>query len=388
MTAPSSTAARDGLGPVFNAQSCSSCHTLDGRAKPPDGPDDPERGLLLRLTTPGQDTQGRQLPDPVYGGQLQDRASLLISPEGNIVVRYHEITGTFEDGEPYTLRAPNYQVGGLEYGPLHPDVMLSPRIAPAIVGMGLLEAIPEPAILSYTDPDDADGDGISGRPNMVWDIRRGEPALGRFGWKANQPTVEQQAAGAFQGDMGITSSLFPQESCTETQLDCADTLNGGSPEIPDERLAKVVFYTQTLAVPAMRNVDDPQVTRGAQLFTQAGCQMCHTSSHTTGGHAANAVAHQTIYPYTDLLLHDMGEGLADGAADFEASGREWRTPPLWGIGLVETVNGHTMFLHDGRARNLAEAILWHDGEATESRDAFRSFTKEDREALIRFLESL
>ena len=388
VTAPASTMARDGLGPSFNAQSCSSCHTLDGRGKPPDNLDDPQRGLLFRLSIPGQGSNGGPMPDPVYGGQLQDRAVLLVPPEGDMIVRYHELPGNFEDGEPYSLRAATYEIGGLAYGPLHPEVMMSPRVAPAIVGMGLLEAIPETAILALADPDDANGDGISGRPNMVWDVRRGKLALGRFGWKANQPTVEQQTAGAFLGDMGITSTLFPDDNCPEAQPECRAAPSGGSPEIPDDRFAKVVFYTQNLAVPAMRDLDDPQVARGARLFAEAGCHLCHTPSHTTGEHPVSAVAGQAIYPYTDLLLHDMGEGLADGATDFDASGREWRTPPLWGIGLVETVNGHTMFLHDGRARNLTEAILWHGGEATKSRDSFRGLTKEEREDLIKFLESL
>ena len=388
VTAPASTAARDGLGPTFNAQSCSSCHTLDGRGKPPDSPDDAERGLLFRLSIPGKGSHGGPKPDPVYGGQLQDRSVLLTPVEGRMIVKYREIPGQFDDGEAYSLRAPTYQIDDTAFGPLHSGVMLSPRVAPVVVGMGLLEAIPKADILSLADPDDADGDGISGRPNMVWDVRRSELVMGRFGWKANQPTVEQQTAGAFLGDIGITSPLFPEENCPEAQRECLETLNGGSPEIPHERFAKVVFYTQTLAVPAMRNIDDPQVARGARLFAKAGCNACHTQSHTTGEHPIGAVSHQTIYPYTDLLLHDMGEGLADGATDFDASGREWRTPPLWGIGLVETVNKHTMFLHDGRARNLVEAILWHGGEAEKSKEQFKGFTKEERDALIKFLESL
>ena len=262
------------------------------------------------------------MPDPAYGGQLQDRAVLLIPTEGHMIVLYHEIPGEFDDGEPYSLRGVIYEVGGLAFGPLHPEVMLSPRIAPSIVGMGLLEAVPESAILAKADPEDSDGDGVSGRPNMVWDVWSGELALGRFGWKANQPTVEQQTAGAFLGDIGITSSLFPEENCPGAQPECGKAPNGGAPEMPDERLAKVVFYVQTLAVPAMRNVDDPRTVRGVQLFARAGCHLCHTPSHTTGEHPVEAVVQQTIYPYTDLLLHDMGEGLADGAGDFGASGRE------------------------------------------------------------------
>ena len=388
VTAPASTEARDGLGPTFNALSCSSCHHLDGRGRPPDGPEDGQRGLLLRLSIPGQDTHGGPMPEPVYGGQLQDRAIIGVPVEGEFIIVYEEVIGTFNDGETYSLRHPTYQLQGLAFGPVRPDTLLSPRVAPAIVGMGLLEAIPEAGILAAADPGDADGDGISGRTNMVWDERSSGLALGRFGWKANQPTVEQQTAGAFLGDLGITSILFSEENCTEPQTDCLAAPNGGAPEIPADRLAKVVFYTQTLAVPAMRDVNDPQVERGARLFADAGCAVCHIPQHTTGPHDVPAVSHQTIYPYTDLLLHDMGPDLADGRPDFEANGHEWRTPPLWGIGLVETVNGHTMFLHDGRARNLTEAILWHGGEGAPARDAFKSLSREDREDLVRFLKSL
>ena len=223
----------------------------------------------------------------------------------------------------------------------------------------------------------------------MWDIRKGEYALGRFGWKANEPTVEQQAAGAFRGDIGITSNLFPDENCTGVQEACATAISGGSPEVPDERLGKVAFYVQTLAVPAMRDFEEPEVEQGARLFVQANCSACHTPRHVTGeSHEAVALREQVIFPYTDLLLHDMGEGLADNRPDGLATGTEWRTPPLWGIGLVETVNGHTMLLHDGRARNLEEAILWHGGEALESRNRFMEMPKSDRDALLRFLRSL
>ena len=255
--------------------------------------------------------------------------------------------------------------------------------------MGLLEAIPEESILALADPEDTDGDGISGRPHMVWDDQQGKHVLGRFGWKAGKPTVELQSAGAFHGDIGITSQYFPDENCPPVQSACIEAPNGGSPEIPDERLAKVTFYVQTLAVPAMRNVDDPQVRDGARLFMQAGCGECHTPRHETSeDYPLRPMRAQVIFPFTDLLLHDMGEGLADNRPDGEATGREWRTPPLWGIGLVETVNGHTMFLHDGRARNLEEAVLWHDGEARQSLDYFVGLSSEERESVIMFLRSL
>ena len=388
VTAPASTEARDGLGPTFNALSCSSCHHLDGRGRPPAGPGDGQRGLLLRLSLPGTDATGAPLPEPVYGGQLQDRAILGVPVEGEFVITYREVPGTFPDGESYRLRHPEYRLRNLAFGPLDSALLLSPRVAPAVVGMGLLEAIPAANIIAAADPEDADGDGISGRVNMVWDGRRNAMALGRFGWKANQPTVEQQTAGAFLGDLGITSALFPAENCPAPQAACQAAPNGGAPEISEERLGKVTRYMQTLAVPAMRDIDDPQVRQGARLFADIGCAMCHTPQHTTGTHEIAALSHQTIYPYTDLLLHDMGPELADGRPDFAAGGPEWRTPPLWGIGLVETVNGHTLLLHDGRARNLTEAILWHGGEGAAARDAFRTLTPAERAALIRFLESL
>ena len=386
VTAPASTEARDGLGATFNAQSCSSCHDRDGRAKPPDHDEDPERGLLLRLSVAGPDGP---IDDSVYGGQLQDRAIIGVAPEGQIAIRYEVIGGSYPDGTSFTLRQPVYLILAPAFGPHDSALMISPRIAPATIGMGLLEAIPQERLLELADPDDADGDGISGRPNMVWDIRRSEVVLGRFGWKANEPTVEQQAAAAFLGDIGITSTLFPEENCPAAQDACAAAPNGGTPEIPDERLAQVEFYVQTLAVPAMRNVDDPRVRRGAELFVQTGCAACHTPRHVTGDdHPVEPLRNQTIFPFTDLLLHDMGEGLADGRPDGLATGREWRTPPLWGIGLVEVVNRHTMFLHDGRARSLEEAILWHGGEGQAARDQFMALTRDERDALLRFLRSL
>ena len=386
VTAPASTEARDGLGPTFNAQSCSSCHSHDGRAKPPDHDDDPTRGLLLRLSVPGPDGP---VEEPTYGGQLQDRAINGVPPEGHISIRYETITGEYADGTTYALRKPTYTIMEPAFGPLHPDVMTSPRIAPATIGMGLLEAISEEDVLVLADPEDSDGDGISGRPNMVWDGEQGRQVLGRFGWKASQPTVERQSAGAFHGDIGITSRHFPEENCPPAQSACLEAPNGGSPEVPDERLGKVTFYVQTLAVPAMRNVDDPQVREGTRLFMEAGCGACHTPRHETAeDYPIRPLRGQVFFPYTDLLLHDMGEGLADNRPDGDASGREWRTPPLWGIGLVETVNGHTMFLHDGRARSIEEAVLWHDGEARQSRDYFIGLSSEERESVIRFLRSL
>ena len=388
VTAPASTDARDGLGPTFNAQSCSSCHVLDGRAKPPEHVDDPERGLLFRLSMLDPAGGDSPVPVPHYGEQLQDRAINGVEPEGRFEVRYVEVGGTFADGTEYTLLEPVYVFNDLAFGDLPPDVMVSPRIAPAIVGMGLLEAIDVADLLSRADPDDGDGDGVSGRVNMVWDEEQQRTVVGRFGWKANAGSLMQQAMTAFLEDIGITSFIHPLENCPTAQVDCVTAPNGGEPEIPKARAEKLLLYVRTLAVPAMRNIDDPTVRDGANLFLSAGCASCHTPTFRTGEAEIEALSNQAIHPFTDLLLHDMGPGLADGRPDHLASGSEWRTPPLWGLGLLEAVNGHTRLLHDGRARNFSEAILWHGGEADDSRDAFLDMSKDERDALIAFLRSL
>ena len=378
--AGNSTEARDGLGPLFIAQSCSTCHLHDGRGAPPLDNLDPTRGLVVQISLPTR--LGRPpIPDPVYGGSIQDRSILGVPAEAEIHVQWRELPGAYADGESYSLVEPVFTIANPAYGAPHADLRISPRVGPPVFGGGLLEAIPAERLQQLADPDDADGDGISGRINV---LENGE--IGRFGWKANQPRLETQTAAAFHGDIGITSPLRPGPTCTDAQPECLASPDGGDPEIPAELFDDVVFYVQTLAVPAAR--DYPDRKRGAELFFAAGCHQCHAPRHETGRHDIPALSNQIIFPYTDLLLHDMGPGLADGRTDFQASGSEWRTPPLWGIGLTETVNGHTRFLHDGRARNLEEAILWHGGEAENAKEAFRAMSAEDRAALIKFLESL
>jgi CxxC motif-containing protein (DUF1111 family) len=386
--APGSVKSFDGLGPVFNRVSCAGCHTRDGRGRPPEAPGAPMLSMLIRLSLPGEGRNGGPKPHPVYGDQLNDRAIQGVPAEGRAVIEYEEGPGAYADGEPYSLAMPRYRIEDLAFGPLGEGAMLSPRVAPAMIGVGLFEAIPAATIMAAADPDDADGDGISGRANLVWDEVAGGPALGRFGWKANQPSVRQQVAAAAVGDIGLTTPLFPTENCAEAQDACAAAPNGGAPEISQSFFDRLVLYSQSLAVPAQRNADDPAIKRGFALFREAGCDGCHTPTLRTGEHELAALAHQTIHPFTDLLLHDMGPELADGRPDFLADGSEWRTAPLWGIGLIETVNGHDRLLHDGRARGLAEAILWHGGEAEASREAFRTMPKQEREALLAFLRSL
>lgn len=405
MTAPSSTQSADGLGPLYNARSCQRCHLKDGRGHPPAGPDDSAVSMFLRLSVPAATEEEGQLlatgqervvPEPTYGAQLQDLAIAGHEAEGRMVITYEEIPVALEGGKTVHLRKPTYQVADLGYGPMQPDVMLSPRVAPPMIGLGLLEAIAEDDLLAHADPDDRDGDGISGRPNRVWSLEHDRPMLGRFGWKAGAPTLLQQSSSALAGDIGVSNPLAPLAwgECTEAEEACRAAPNGNSTqyedlEAPSEVMDKILFYVRHLAVPARRALYDAETLRGKELFYQAGCIACHVPKYVTARDAVEpALRHQLIWPYSDLLLHDMGEGLADGRPEGVARGREWRTAPLWGIGLTETVNGHTNFLHDGRARNLTEAILWHGGEAQAARDRFAAMTKEEREALIAFLSSL
>jgi len=392
VTAPASISGNDGLGPTFNATSCSACHFKDGRGAPPEMPGEAFLGLLLRLSVAGADEHGGPLPEPHYGGQFNHRSILGVPAEGEASVAYEDVPGAFPDGEPYVLHRPHYQFANLAFGPLAPDVMVSPRVAPPTFGLGLLQAVSEATVLARADEADANGDGISGRPNRVWDARAGQLALGRFGWKANQPSIEQQTAGAFLGDIGITSSLFPAENCPAGQTACSAARSGGTPgapELSDDKLRDMTVYGMGLGVPVRRDWTRADVRAGERLFGELGCAACHAPKLETGTlEGFPELSGQTIRPFTDLLLHDMGEDLADGRPDFLASGTEWRTPPLWGLGLLATVNRHTRLLHDGRARGVQEAILWHGGEGTRAKEAFRTLSKADRTALLAFLDSL
>jgi CxxC motif-containing protein (DUF1111 family) len=398
--APASTRARDGLGPHFIARSCGGCHLQDGRGRPPevlaDGKHEQPVELLFRLSIPGADPHGGPLPEPVYGEQFANAAVRGVRPEGRVSLRYEPVPGRFADGTPYLLQRPVYGFEDLGYGPMAANVMVSPRVAPQVIGVGLLEAIPDAEIERNAREQAALGGLIRGQPNRVWDAPSRRMRIGRFGWKANVATVAHQTAAAFLGDIGITSSWFPDEACSPTQADCLAAPRGaapGQPEIDDELLGQVIFYQATLAPPARRRARDPEVLRGQVLFAQAGCAHCHRPGYLTGEpplprFSSKALVGQEIWPYTDLLLHDMGEGLADGRPDFVASGRHWRTPPLWGIGLVRDVNGHLRLLHDGRADGVLEAVLWHGGEAEASRQQVLRFDRAEREALVAFVESL
>lgn len=401
VSAPSSTKSSDGLGPLFNARACQRCHLKDGRGRPP-APGEPAVSMFLRLSIPPRDEKEEEalathrrkvIPDPVYGSQLQNFSVQGIDAEGEMGITYTERPVTLADGTVVTLRDPVYEVKEPAYGPPNANLMVSPRVAPPMIGVGLLEAIRESDILARADPEDRDSDGISGRVNRVWSDERGAVVTGRFGWKAGEPTVAQQAAGAFRGDIGISTTLFPDHAgdCTPEQIQCMKAPHGGTDgaEVTPEMFDVLVFYSRNLAVPARRDVDDPKVLEGKRLFYDNGCIACHVPKYVTRRDPRHPEqSFQLIWPYTDLLLHDMGEGLADQRPEGEATGREWRTAPLWGIGLTETVSGHTYYLHDGRARNLLEAILWHGGEAEAAKQRVVAMPRDEREALLAFLESL
>ena len=401
VVAPASTMGRDGLGPTFNAVSCSSCHQMDGRGigyrK-----DKIDLSLLFRLTHVS--LERTLVPDPWYGSQINPFGIPGVAGEGTVGVRFEIIDGKYPDGASYQLRRPIFDFSKLSFGALDQRTRTSARVAPQVIGLGLLENIPESEILKLEDPQDSNQDGISGRANWAVDLETGQKKIGRFGWKASEPTLKQQNAAAFLGDMGLTTTMFSEENCTLLQEKCLKAPNGGVPEVSDLILERVTSYMQLVSVPERRqklaeksgensdeiNANEPSaIQQGEKLFTDLQCAACHTPSFKTGSQSKFAVLNeQLIWPYSDLLLHDLGMDLADHRPDKMANGREWRTQPLWGIGLFMTINGHTNLLHDGRARSVEEAILWHGGEAESSKQSFMRLTAPNRALLIKFVENL
>jgi CxxC motif-containing protein (DUF1111 family) len=389
-----------GLGPLFNNASCVGCHISDGRGMPVKsqllvrvslaaeegaianeaeepvaaGGKNKDRKVIFATHPEASVTLGNAPSVPGLGTQIQDQAVYGYSPEADVEISWQELSGKYGDGTPYQLRSPKIQITLPDGRSLPSNVLTSPRIPPPVFGVGLLEAIPEKTILALADPEDKNNDGISGRPNMVWDANKQAVTLGRFGHKANNPNLLQQTAAAYVNDMGVTNPLFPEKD--------------GASDIDDRILKSATFYTQTLAVPARTLTENSQVKQGEKLFARANCASCHVAELRTGKHEIATLTNQTIYAYTDLLLHDLGPGLADGRPDFVATGSEWRTSPLWGLGLTQTVLPYSGYLHDGRARNVEEAILWHDGEGKKSQEAFRNMSQSDRQALVKFLNSL
>jgi CxxC motif-containing protein (DUF1111 family) len=369
-----------GLGPAFNNVSCASCHHNDGRGVPTVG--EAQSAMLMRISFPGTDEHNGAVPVPGYGTQIQDKAVFGKQPESRITISYTEQQYSLSDGTNYSLETPAYTLSNPISGALY-----SPRLAPPVFGLGLLEAVPEDQILALADPNDADQDGISGKPNYVWNPYTERKELGRFGLKLNTSSLQVQVAAAYNNDIGITSYVFKNET-SYGQPNQSDGIVD-DPELPDSVLNAVVFYMKSLQVPARRNVTDAEVIRGKQIFKEAKCASCHNPDFTTAVNVSfPAASNQRIHPYTDLLLHDMGDSLKDGRPDFDATGNEWRTTPLWGLGLMATVNYPATYLHDGRARSLIEAIMWHGGEAQQSADYVKQLSKQDRDALMEFLKSL
>jgi len=407
VSSPASTISADGLGPLFNARSCQNCHLKDGRGHPPSAnwPEDDAVSMFLRLSIPPQNEEHRRLilenrinniPDPTYGFQLQDLAIQGHNAEGKMRIEYQEIEIAFADGTIVSLRKPKYSIESWKYGSPHRELKISPRVAPPMIGLGLLEAINEKDILEKEDLEDKNNDGITGKANKVWNIKENMVSLGRFGWKAGEPNISQQSSKAFNGDIGISApnAENPWGDCSVKQMKCRNAPNGNTNsqdnlEISSESMKKLIFYSTNLGVPARRDIEKPEVLAGKQLFYEIGCISCHRPKFVTRRLPNQPEqSFQLIWPYSDLLLHDMGEGLSDNRPEGLANGREWRTAPLWGIGLTETVNGHTQFLHDGRARNLMEAILWHGGEAEHIKQKFLKYNSKQREKLLTFLNSL
>ena len=390
----------DGLGPLYNRASCAACHVRDGRGQPPitaalSSAQQP-LSMLIRVSIAGKGPHGAPKPVPGYGLQINDQALPGLAPEASVALTWHELPGAYGDGEKFSLRAPTLKLRSLGYGALPNNLLTSARVAPAVFGLGLIEALSDASILALADPNDLNKDGISGRANAVYSRQMRAMALGRYGWKANVATLTDQTLDAALFDIGLSSEHYPQQNCEAEPIaclpcpqaeTCAQAKNGG-PELSRAFTEKLTRYVQMLGVPKPRE-SSPESARGETLFRDFQCAACHIVSLTTSTHSSlSYLRNQVFHPYTDLLLHDMGEGLSDHRPDFAASGSEWRTAPLWGIGLIPDINGHSFYLHDGRARGSAEAILWHGGEAQAAKERFRNANEADRQALIAFVNRL
>ncbi len=389
VVAPAKDSEVDGLGPLYNRLACISCHPKNGRGKAPEREGEKMQSMLVRLSVPGHSPHGGPLPHPAYGDQLNEEGIPGVRGEGRAAIHWIEREEKLADGTPVRLRRPQIVFSETAYGTLD-DALTSPRVGPPVFGLGLLQAVPAATLRQMAR--EAKPDGVKGAVNQVWQVAAGKATAGRFGLKANMPDLAQQIAGAMVGDLGITSPLFPAENCTRRQEACRIAVSGGSPELSAAQLQDLLTYLSLLAPPPRRQGETEMqrqaVQRGQARFAAAGCAVCHRPALETGDAPWPALARQTFHPYTDLLLHDMGEGLADGRPDYQASGRQWRTAPLWGLGRYAEINEHGQLLHDGRARDLNEAILWHGGEARNARERFRRLPREAREELFAFLRSL
>ena len=384
--APSSVKSLDGLGPVFNRVSCSGCHVKDGRGSPPPEGTDKFRSMVIKL---GIIDNNALKPDPKYGFQLNDKSILGVPYEGKAKIHYDSKTIAFKDGSIIKLAKPKYSFFSLSFGKLNKNTKFSGRVAPAVFGLGLIEAIKEQDLLQNADPEDKNQDGISGRAHKIIDIVTNTEKIGKFGWKATRASLLHHISGAAFQDMGLTSSFFTKQNCMEIQIKCKEQINGGTPEISKKQMERLLIYMQTLAPPKQRGLKNDAIIKGNNLFLKIGCSNCHTPVYKTGEHKGHPeLSNKIIKPYSDFLLHDMGPELDDGLIEGAALSSEWKTPPLWGIGLIKVVNRHTRFLHDGRARSIEEAILWHGGEAKASRNNYLKLKQNERNYILKFLNSL
>ncbi len=387
--APSATTARDGLGPLFNANTCISCHPANGRGTLFNKDGLESRSLIARLSMNANDSKENNellkykgfIPSSIYGSQLSINANHGIDFEGKIKIDFFEVEISFPDGEKQILLKPNYSLENLNYGELKKETIISYRLAPTLNGIGLIELISNEDILKNVDEQDINNDGISGRANYVYSNLTKKEELGKYTWKASVAFLKEQVAGAAFNDMGISTSIFPNENCTSVQKDCNDAPKAkDSIDLPDDRLDAITYYLKNI------KTYTPKITKeykeGLEIFEQISCSKCHiTSFDTKKGFK--------VYPYSDFLLHDMGNELSDGRTEFKASANEWRTAPLWGLSLHEKINNEKpRLLHDGRARSFQEAILWHGGEASGAKENYMNLSKDKREKLLKFLEEL
>ena len=387
--APSATTARDGLGPLFNANTCISCHPSNGRGTLFNKDGLESRSLIARLSINANDSKEHNkllkykgfIPSSIYGSQLSVNAIHGVEFEGKVKIDFKEFEVLFPDGEKQILLKPNYSLENLNYGTLEERTIISYRISPTLNGMGLIELISNQDILKNVDEQDINNDGISGRANYVYSNLTKKEELGKYTWKASVAFLKEQIAGAAFNDMGLTTSIFANENCTSSQQKCNDAPKARDAiDLPDDRLDAIAYYLKHI------KSYTPKVTKeyeeGLEIFEQISCSKCHISSFDTKKGFK-------VYPYSDFLLHDMGNDLADGRVEFKANGNEWRTAPLWGLALHEKINGEKpRLLHDGRARNFQEAILWHGGEAIKAKENYMNLPKEKREKLLKFLEEL
>lgn len=387
--APSATTARDGLGPLYNANSCVACHPFDGKGMLYTKTGSVSRSLIAKLSIEANNSFEHQnflnykgfVPEPVYGNQLSINATFGVKPEGRVDVSFEEKELTFFDGEKQVLLKPKYKVVDLNYGDIQPNTNISYRMAPTLYGLGLIDQISNEDILANEDVDDKDGDGISGKANFVYSNITKKYELGKFTYKASVPFLKEQIAGAAINDMGITTSIFQNENCTKFQKECNDAPKAKDKiDLPDNRLDAIKYYIENLKVYTLKK--DEKYNSGLAIFESLSCAKCHITTFKTK-------QNEVINPFSDFLLHDMGDDLADGRVEFKASKNEWRSTPLWGISLYEKMNKQKQrFLHDGRARDIQEAILWHGGEANNSKEGFMKLPKDKREELIKFIEEL